>query len=146
MKRLHVHVSVEAMEPAIAFYSALFDQQPTVAKSDYAKWEVDDPRVNLAISQRCGNAPGVNHLGIQAGDEAELGELHERLGRADIASLPEEGAHCCYATGNKHWAADPSAVIWEMFHTMGEAATYGEDSGPQPAVPASTHPTSGGCC
>lgn len=146
MKRLHIHVSVAAMEPAIAFYSALFDLAPTVAKDDYAKWEVEDPHVNFAISQRDGNAAGVNHLGIQAESEEELAELHERLGQADIASQPEEEAHCCYAKGNKHWAADPSAVIWEMFHTMGSATTYGEDSGPQPAPKTRPVRATGACC
>ncbi len=136
MKRLHVHVSVAAMEPAIAFYSALFDQAPTVTKDDYAKWEVDDPRVNLAISQREGTENGVNHLGIQASNAGELADLEARLAKADIASSPEDDAHCCYARGNKHWTTDPNAVVWEMFHTMDSAPTYGEDNAPIPAPQA----------
>lgn len=146
MKRLHVHVSVETLEPAIAFYSALFAQEPTITKGDYAKWEVDDPAVNFAISTREGAAPGVNHLGIQAGDAEELSDLHERLAKADIASNPESDAHCCYARSDKHWAADPSAVVWEMFHTMGEAATYGEDNAPIPAAAPKSEQTSARCC
>ena len=128
MKRLHVHISVENIDTAVAFYSALFDQKPNVSEHDYAKWEVDDPRVNFAVSTREGMAAGVNHLGIQAENEIELAELHGRLSKADIASKPEPDAHCCYAHGNKHWAADPSAVVWEMFHTMSGATTYGEDN------------------
>ena len=87
MKRLHIHISVDAMEPSIAFYSARFDQEPSVLKHDYAKWEVEDPHVNLAISERAGQASGLNHLGIQAQNAEELDQLHERLGKADIADL-----------------------------------------------------------
>ena len=146
MKRLHVHVSVAELEPAIAFYSALFDQQPTVSKHDYAKWEVDDPRVNFAISEREGVTSGVNHLGIQAGDAGELAALEARLAKADIASKPETDAHCCYARSDKHWAADPSAVVWEMFHTMDSAPTYGEDNAPIPAPDPEPERASGRCC
>lgn len=146
MKRLHVHVSVAALEPAIAFYSALFDQKPSVTKGDYAKWEVEDPRVNFAISTREGASAGVNHLGIQAGDAGELAELEARLAKADIASKPEEGAHCCYARSDKHWAADPSSVVWEMFHTMDAAATYGEDNAPIAAVTEKAARESSRCC
>ena len=146
MKRLHVHVSVAELEPAIAFYSALFAKEPTVAKADYAKWEVDDPRVNFAISHREGAFPGVDHLGIQAANEEELGELHERLAKADIASKPESEAHCCYAKSAKHWATDPDAVVWEMFHTMDAATTYGDDRGPETAEAAPETPTAAACC
>lgn len=146
MNRLHIHVSVETLEPSIAFYSALFGQQPTVLKDDYAKWEVDDPRVNFAISDRAANKPGVNHLGIQAESAEELDRLHERLGKADIASAPEEAAHCCYATGNKHWTQDPSAIVWEMFHTMSEAQTYGEDNAPLPDETPAPEVSAHSCC
>lgn len=151
MKRLHVHVSVADLDPAIAFYSALFSQEPTVSEADYAKWEVEDPRVNLAISKRDGAVAGVNHLGIQAGDAEELAELQSRLAAADIASAPESDAHCCYARGDKHWASDPSSVVWEMFHTMEGAATYGEDNAPIPAAAAPKETTQrenapGRCC
>ncbi len=103
--------------------------QPTVEKPDYAKWMLDDPRVNLAISQRTGNASGVDHLGIQAETGEELDELYHRLGDASYAMLEEKGAKCCYAESDKHWAVDPAGVTWEMFHTMGAAVTYGEDHG-----------------
>lgn len=151
MKRLHIHISVDALEPSIAFYSALFGTEPTVLKDDYAKWEVEDPNLNLAISEREGHKTGLNHLGIQASTADELDELHQRLAKAEIASAPEEAAHCCYATGNKHWSSDPSAITWEMFHTMGEAATYGADDGPQltetPAPTAAPAPRqSQRCC
>lgn len=146
MKRLHVHVSVASIEPAIAFYSALFDQDPTVLKDDYAKWEVEDPLVNFAISHRIGHSAGVDHLGIQASDETELGELHKRLDKASIASQPEKDAHCCYATSDKHWTDDPSGVIWEMFHTMGAAATYGEDNAPAAAPDRNREKAAQRCC
>lgn len=128
MKRFHVHVSVENMDQSVAFYSAMFGADPTVSKPDYAKWAVDDPRINFAISQRNGRKPGVDHLGVQAETSGELDDLYARLGNANIASRPEVGAHCCYAESDKHWAKDPSGVTWEAFHTMGEIATYGEDT------------------
>lgn len=127
--RFHVHVSVDSLEKSIPFYTALFGSDPTVQKPDYAKWQLDDPRMNFAISEKgCADA-GVNHLGIQAETSEELDELYRRLNAADIASQPEKGARCCYAEGNKHWTADPSGVVWETFHTMNEIAVYGEDTG-----------------
>ena len=144
MKRLHIHVSVAEINPAVAFYSSLFGKDPSVSKPDYAKWEVDDPLVNFAISERTGAAPGVNHLGIQAGRAEELAELEERLAKADIASAPEAEAHCCYAKGNKHWTSDPSNVVWEMFHTMEGATTYGEDNAP--IAPPANEQVSARCC
>ena len=146
MNRLHIHVSVDALEPSIAFYSALFGQQPSVLKDDYAKWEVEDPRVNFAISDRAGSNRGVNHLGIEAESAEELDQLQKRLEEADIASKPEDAAHCCYAKSDKHWAQDPSAVVWEMFHTMGEAQTYGEDNAPIANEPPVEKVTSHSCC
>lgn len=128
MKRFHVHVSVEDLNQSVAFYSAMFGAEPTVTKSDYAKWAVDDPRINFAISKRDGRKPGVDHVGVQAETADELNELYARLGNANIASQPEAGARCCYAQSDKHWAQDPSGVIWEAFHTMGEIATYGDDT------------------
>ncbi len=135
MKRLHIHISVDAIEPSTAFYSALFGADPTVVKDDYVKWEIEDPHINLAISDREGFETGINHVGIQAGSEAELEDLHARLDAAEIASAPEKDAHCCYANGNKHWTKDPSNVIWEMFHTLSDAPTYGDDSGPDMSKP-----------
>jgi catechol 2,3-dioxygenase-like lactoylglutathione lyase family enzyme len=129
MKRFHVHIGVDDLEAAKRFYSAMFGAKPTVEKPDYAKWMVEEPRINLAVSRRPGNVPGIDHLGIQAETPDELDELNRRLGAASIATLEERGAKCCYAESDKHWAVDPEGVVWEMFQTMGEAATYGADRG-----------------
>jgi catechol 2,3-dioxygenase-like lactoylglutathione lyase family enzyme len=129
MKRLHVHVSVDELAPSIAFYSALFGADPVVSKPDYAKWLLDDPRVNFAISRKDDNATGLNHLGVQVDTEEELTEVYDRLGRADIASQPETCARCCYAESDKHWAVDPTGIVWEAYRTMGAIAVYGEDRG-----------------
>jgi catechol 2,3-dioxygenase-like lactoylglutathione lyase family enzyme len=129
MKRLHVHVSVDRLEPSIAFYSALFGADPVVNKPDYAKWLLDDPRVNFAISQRPDNAAGLNHLGVQVETDAELDEVYQRLGKANIESQPETCARCCYAQSDKHWAVDPTGIVWEAYRTMGSIAVYGEDRG-----------------
>lgn len=129
MKRLHVHVSVDQLDPSIAFYSALFGAEPVVRKGDYAKWLLDDPRVNFAISRKEDNAAGLNHLGVQVETEEELNEVYERLGAANIASQPETCARCCYAESDKHWAVDPSGVVWEAYRTMGAIAVYGDDRG-----------------
>lgn len=124
MKRLHVHVSVNDLAESIRFYSGLFATAPTVEKSDYAKWLLDDPRVNFAISTRA-QATGVNHLGIQAEDAEELAEIEQRACVAGIASQPEAGANCCYARSDKHWLEDPQGIVWEAFHTMGDIPVYG---------------------
>ena len=147
MKRLHVHISVDDLTKTKRFYSALFGQAPSVDKDDYAKWEVDDPRVNLAVSQRGARPAGLNHLGIQAETEAELADLHDRLAGADQAMLDENDAHCCYARGDKHWTTDPSDVVWEMFHTMEQAQTFGEDFAPEAVTKPAARPlNSRGCC
>lgn len=129
MKRLHVHVSVDELAPSIAFYSALFGADPVVSKPDYAKWLLDDPRVNFAVSRKDDNATGLNHLGVQVDTEEELTEVYDRLGRANIASQPETCARCCYAESDKHWAVDPTGIVWEAYRTMGAIAVYGEDRG-----------------
>lgn len=129
MKRLHVHVSVDELASSISFYSALFGADPVVNKPDYAKWLLEDPRVNFAISRKDDNATGLNHLGVQVETEDELAEVYERLGRANIASQPETCARCCYAESDKHWAVDPSGIVWEAYRTMGAIAVYGEDRG-----------------
>lgn len=125
MKRLHVHVSVEDVAESVRFYSALFAAAPTVAKPDYAKWMLDDPRVNFAVSAR-GGAAGVQHLGIQAEDEAELAEVFGRLAAAGRPVLEEAGATCCYARSEKQWVSDPQGVPWETFLTHGESTVYGD--------------------
>lgn len=129
MKRLHVHVSVDQIDPSVVFYSALFGAEPVVRKPDYAKWLLDDPRVNFAVSRRYDNAVGLNHLGVQVDTEAELAEVYDRLGAANIASQPESCARCCYAESDKHWAVDPTGIVWEAYRTMGSIAVYGEDRG-----------------
>ncbi|HZB92867.1 MAG TPA: ArsI/CadI family heavy metal resistance metalloenzyme, partial [Stellaceae bacterium] len=124
MKRLHVHVAVENLEKSIGFYSTLFAAEPVVVKPDYAKWMLDDPRVNFAISAR-GHAPGLDHLGIQVESKDELGEVYERLERAEGPVLDEGDTTCCYATSEKSWILDPQGIAWETFHTTGESTVYG---------------------
>lgn len=140
MKRLHVHVSVDELAPSIAFYSALFGAEPVVRKPDYAKWLLDDPGVNFAISRKDDNATGLNHLGVQVETEQELDEVYERLGRANIASQPETCARCCYAESDKHWAVDPTGIVWEAYRTMGSIAVYGEDRGKNVATTLTEKP------
>lgn len=123
MKRFHVHVNVNDLDASIRFYSILFGSAPTVHKPDYAKWMLEDPRVNFAISQR-NRAAGLDHLGLQADDGAELAEIGARLTAADEVALAEHGTTCCYAHSDKYWAEDPQGVRWETFHTLGEATTY----------------------
>jgi len=124
MKRFHVHVSVADVDQSIAFYSKLFGAEPSVTKPDYAKWMLDDPRVNFAISAR-GAAPGVNHLGFQVDRETELNALRQQAAQAGLGAVLEDGAACCYANSNKHWITDPTGVAWEIFHTLGEIPVYG---------------------
>lgn len=123
MKRFHVHVNVDALDASIRFYSTLFGAEPTVVKPDYAKWMLDDPRINFAISQR-GRAAGVDHLGLQAEDAADLDAIGQRLHAADAVALAEKATTCCYARSDKFWAEDPQGVRWESFHSFGEATTY----------------------
>jgi len=127
MKRMHVHVAVDDMAASVRFYSTLFESAPAVLKPDYAKWMLEDPRVNFAISQR-GGASGIDHLGIQAEDEAELAEIYARLERAKRPVLEEKAATCCYARSDKQWIADPQGIAWETFLTTGEATVYGRSA------------------
>lgn len=127
MKRLHVHVAVEDLDRSIGFYSTLFATEPTVVKPDYARWMLDDPRVNFSISAR-GRRTGVDHLGIQAEDREELAEIHGRLQQARAPMLEVGETTCCYARSEKSWVLDPEGVAWEAFFTHGEATVYGEDS------------------
>jgi catechol-2,3-dioxygenase len=129
MKRLHVHVAVEDLAQSVRFYSTLFASQPTVLKPDYAKWMLDDPRVNFAISQR-GAAPnrervGIEHLGIQVETSEELQEVYGRLQRAERPVLDEGATTCCYAQSEKAWIADPQGIAWETFLTTGESTVFG---------------------
>jgi catechol 2,3-dioxygenase-like lactoylglutathione lyase family enzyme len=124
--RFHVHIAVEDLEASIRFYSALFAAQPAVTKSDYAKWMLEDPRVNFAISRR-GAQTGVQHLGIQVESHAELEEVYARLKRAARPVLEEGATTCCYAQSEKSWITDPQGVQWEAFLTTGESTVYGHD-------------------
>lgn len=128
MKRFHVHVAVEDLNKSVTFYSELFGIKPTVERPDYAKWMIEDPRVNFAISSR-GNKPGVNHLGFQAEDSAELAQLGARADHASrSAVLKETAVECCYAKGNKYWVIDPQGIAWEHFQTLGEVPIFGQDT------------------
>jgi len=126
MKRLHLHVSVTELAPAISFYSTLFDAPPSVVKDDYAKWMLDDPCVNLAISSRA-RSEGIDHVGIQVDSAPELHELAGRLKAAGQTTFDQEATSCCYARSDKSWVTDPAGVRWETFFTHGEATAYGED-------------------
>ena len=128
MKRLHVHIAVDDLPGSVRFYSALFAAQPSVLKDDYAKWMLDDPRVNFAISTR-GKKAGLDHLGIQAESEAELEEIGSRLAQADVSVLPQKQAACCYAKSDKYWTIDPQGIAWEPFHTLDTIPVYGADTG-----------------
>ena len=151
MKRLHLHIAVQDLDRSIAFYETLFGAPPSVVEPDYAKWMLEDPRVNLAISTRGGQA-GVDHVGVQAETGEELAQIARRLKAAGETTVDEANATCCYARSDKTWVRDPSGVRWETFHTFGSATTYGQDA---VAVPESAMATAsaqgaacgtGGCC
>jgi catechol 2,3-dioxygenase-like lactoylglutathione lyase family enzyme len=141
---MHVHVGVEDIDQSIRFYSTLFGTEPTVTKPDYAKWMLDDPRVNFAISAGRQAAKGIEHLGIQVESESELAEVYERLKAADRPVLEEGATTCCYAKSEKSWIADPQGVVWETFYTTGEAVTYG--ASPELDKLASDNAAAGACC
>lgn len=140
MKRLHVHMSVENLDQSIRFYSTLFAAKPTVVKPDYAKWMLEDPRVNFAISTHSGRVAGVDHLGIQVESPDELQDVYRRLKQAERPVLEEGMTTCCYARSEKSWIADPAGVPWEAFHTVGESTTYGT------SAPLEKIATTGACC
>lgn len=125
MKRLHIHVAVENLAESIRFYSAMFAAEPTVTKPDYAKWMLDDPRVNFAISQR-GAAAGLDHLGIQVESAEALAEMNERLSTLQTEVLAQMETACCYAKSDKYWTTDPSGIAWETFHTLGTVPMFGD--------------------
>ena len=128
MKRMHVHVAVDDLAQSIGFYSALFASEPAVVKTDYAKWMLDDPRVNFAISTR-GREPGLDHLGIQVETKAELNEVYARLHKAGGNVIEQGDTACCYAKSEKSWTDDPAGIAWEVFHTTGENTDYGDGTG-----------------
>jgi catechol 2,3-dioxygenase-like lactoylglutathione lyase family enzyme len=125
MKRFHVHVSVDDLDANIQFYSALFGAPPTVVKPDYAKWMVDDPRINFAISKR-GSATGIDHLGVQVESDEELSELRKQVTAAEVATIDQSDAACCYARSDKYWTTDPQGIAWETFHTLEAIPVYGD--------------------
>jgi catechol 2,3-dioxygenase-like lactoylglutathione lyase family enzyme len=152
MKRFHVHVAADDLDATIRFYSTVFGMPPTVRKPDYAKWMVDDPRINFAISKGTG-MPGIDHLGIQVDSGEELTLLREQVARAQIAAQDQSGAACCYARSDKYWTTDPQGISWETFHTFESISVRGEAAQPQsksccdagPAAEPSSG-ESGSCC
>src|SRR6266850_636416 len=155
MKRLHVHMAVENLPQSIGFYSALFAAQPAVVKADYAKWMLDDPRVNFAISTR-GGKPGLDHLGIQVENADELGEVYARLHEAGGDVIEQGQTTCCYAKSEKSWIDDPAGIAWETFYTTGESTDYGDGTGERVArgahentaccTPAAAEPAGASAC
>jgi catechol 2,3-dioxygenase-like lactoylglutathione lyase family enzyme len=148
MKRMHLHINVADIDQAVDFYSVLFGAPPSVVKADYAKWMLEDPRVNLAISSRARTA-GIDHVGIQVDSAAELGELAGRLKDAGAQTLDQEATTCCYAKSDKSWVTDTAGVRWETFFTMGEATSYGEDIAVEEVAGAccpSSSATKSACC
>ena len=143
MKRLHVHVSVADIAHSVGFYSALFAAKPAVVKSDYAKWMLDDPRVNFAISTR-GREVGLDHLGIQVEDTQELHEVYARLREAGGDIIEQGETTCCYAKSEKSWIDDPAGIAWETFHTTGDSTVYGDGTGENRARIA--HEKESACC
>ena len=141
MKRFHVHVSVDDLDANIRFYSTVFGLPPTVSKPDYAKWMLDDPRVNFAISKR-GLKPGLDHLAVQVKSEDELAQMREQVGRAEIAALDQENTACCYARSDKYWITDPQGIAWETFHSLSTIPVFGEDAGPSESAAKATE----ACC
>lgn len=138
MKRLHVHIAVADLQDSIRFYSALFAAEPAVLKPDYAKWSLDDPRLNFAISLR-GRKPGLDHLGIEVESGDELAEMNQRLTHAALPVTSQVGTTCCYAKSDKHWTVDPQGIPWESFHSLSNVPLYGQDPAPAGA-------TGSACC
>ena len=127
MKRFHVHISVDDLDADVRFYAAVFGVLPIVLKSDYAKWMLEDPRINFAISQT-GRKPGVDHLGLQVDSDEELGLLREQVAAAEITAQDQPDAQCCYARSDKYWITDPQGLAWEAFHTLESIPLYGSQA------------------
>lgn len=126
MKRLHIHISVNELAESIKFYSLLFNASPSVEHHDYAKWDLSEPAVNFAISNRS-ESSGVNHLGLQVDSNHELKEIKERFNEAEIGFSTQKGVSCCYAHSNKHWTLDPQGIAWESFYTLEERPVFSAD-------------------
>ncbi|MGZ0020225.1 ArsI/CadI family heavy metal resistance metalloenzyme [Nitrosomonas sp. wSCUT-2] len=137
MKRFHIHIAVDNLQDNIRFYSALFGIVPSVSKQDYAKWMLDDPLINFAISAR-GAKPGLDHVGIQVDSEEALNEMNRRLVQAGLPAAEQQNAQCCYASSNKYWTVDPQDIAWEAFHTLTTIPVFGQDT----AIPTKTE----SCC
>jgi len=142
MKRFHVHVGVTDLVGSIHFYSALFGAQPSVTKDDYAKWMLEDPRVNFAISTRSGRN-GLDHLGLQVDSDVELGEVEAKLKRSSSDVVEQKGTACCYAESDKYWVQDPAGIPWEAFYSLGSVPVFGE----QPKImPGKSIEIKAACC
>ncbi|PWU21400.1 MAG: glyoxalase/bleomycin resistance/dioxygenase family protein [Bdellovibrio sp.] len=139
MKRFHMHVGVKNLNEAVQFYSTLFGQKPTKLKDDYAKWMLEDPRVNFAISTRA-TTTGVDHIGIQVENPEELSEITERLKKADLRVFDEGETTCCYAQSNKAWVEDPAGIAWEAYQNMGEAEMFAKKQKEQTSTSACCAP------
>ncbi len=152
MKRFHVHVAVDDLEKSINFYSALFGAEPAKRKPDYAKWMLDDPRLNFAISTR-GTKPGLDHMGLQVDDVEELNALRAQMSVANISTHSDGESTCCYAKSEKSWVQDPSGIAWEAYHTMEDAELFNGKTAPvvpqgksETMLAASCGTSNGGCC
>lgn len=137
MKRFHVHIAVDNLQDNIRFYSALFGTEPAISKGDYAKWMLDDPYINFAISAR-GAKPGLDHVGIQVDSKEALNEMNTRLAQANLPAAEQKNAQCCYAESNKYWTVDPQGIPWETFHSLTTIPTFGQDT----SIPIKTE----SCC
>lgn len=146
MKQFHIHVSVDDLQKSVGFYSALFGTTPTKLKPDYAKWMLDDPRVNFAISTRSAKV-GIDHLGIQTENEHELKQLRDRMSAANISTHNDGETTCCYAKSEKSWVEDPSGIAWEAYHTMEDAQMFsGNESATEGACCTPETKGKPGCC
>ena len=141
MKRFHVHVAVNDITESVRFYSQVFGAPPSVLKPDYAKWMVDDPRINFAISTRAGRGTGVNHLGLQVDTDDELSGMRSQLEAADATLVEEKSVSCCYAKSDKYWVTDPQGIAWETWHALGSVPIFGDDMDETKASPQAS-----GCC
>lgn len=137
MKRFHVHIAVDNLQDNIRFYSALFGVDPSVSQPDYAKWMLDDPCINFALSAR-GAKPGLDHVGIQVDSDDALNEVNQRLMHAGLPAAEQQNAQCCYASSNKYWTVDPQGIAWEAFHSLASIPVFGQDT----AIPTKTET----CC
>lgn len=148
MKRFHIHVGVKDLKRSVQFYSTLFGQKPAKQKEDYAKWMLEDPRINFAISTRV-SEDGVDHLGIQVDEDSELSEITERLKDADLGVYDEGETTCCYAESKKAWVKDPSGIAWEAYHTMADVEVFkrkSEDLAVPTCCPTAEEADASSCC